>query len=52
MSALSKCMNEHPDQGHDELARRQAAARRTAWILVAVVAAIFVLSIVQGYLAR
>mgnify|MGYP001073037682 CR=1 FL=1 len=34
----------------DELARRKAGARRTAWIIAAIAAAFFIASLVQGHL--
>ena len=33
----------------DELARRKAGARRTAWIIAAIAIAFFVASLVQGH---
>ncbi|WHZ19910.1 MAG: hypothetical protein OJF55_002059 [Rhodanobacteraceae bacterium] len=33
----------------DDLARRKAGARRTAWIITAIVIAFFVASLVQGH---
>ena len=37
------------DEAMRALERRKAAARRTAWILVAIVIAFFVASLVQGH---
>ena len=42
-------LNEGP--GADELARRKAAARRTAWIIAAIAIAFFVASLLQGHFA-
>ncbi|MBS0383200.1 MAG: hypothetical protein JSR56_12300 [Proteobacteria bacterium] len=36
-------------QRADELARRKAGARRTAWIIAAIVVAFFIASLVQGH---
>jgi hypothetical protein len=35
----------------DELARRKASARRTAWIIAAIAIAFFVASLLQGHFA-
>ena len=40
------------DAALDALARRKAAARRTAWIIAAIAAAFFIASLVQGHLAH
>jgi hypothetical protein len=40
-------LNEKPAQ--DELARRNANARRTAWIIAAIAIAFFVASLLQGH---
>lgn len=36
----------------DDLARRKAAARRTAWIVGLIAAALFIASLVQGHLSQ
>ncbi len=40
------------DEAMDELERRKAGARRTAWIIAAIAAAFFIASLVQGHLAH
>ncbi len=40
---------DHADAAMDELARRKAGARRTAWIIAAIAAAFFIASLVQGH---
>jgi hypothetical protein len=40
-------LSEKPVQ--DDLARRRAGARRTAWIVAAIAAAFFIASLVQGH---
>lgn len=47
-------LNEKPkppaDAALDELDRRKAGARRTAWIIAAIAAAFFIASLVHGHL--
>ena len=42
-------LNEKP--AVDELARRKARARRTAWIIAAIAIAFFIASLLQGHFA-
>ncbi|TAN02714.1 MAG: hypothetical protein EPN36_15835 [Rhodanobacteraceae bacterium] len=37
------------DEAMDELERRKAGARRTAWIIAAIAAAFFIASLVHGH---
>ena len=39
------------DAARNELERRKAAARRTAWIIAAIAVAFFIASLVQGHFA-
>jgi hypothetical protein len=40
------------DPAAEALARRQAGARRTAWIIAAIAIAFFIASLVQGHLSQ
>ncbi len=40
---------QHTDPAQDALVRRKAAARRTAWIIAAIVVAFFIASLVHGH---
>ncbi len=50
-SAPASTLQERADAAVDELERRKARARRTAWIVAAIAAAFFVASLIQGHLA-
>lgn len=56
MSAIMENQKGQPksreDEVIEELARRKAGARRTAWIIAAIAVAFFIASLVQGHLAH
>lgn len=47
-----KPARDRADAAADALARRQAGARRTAWIIAVIAAAFFIASLVQGHLVH